>query len=66
MRGIAVIAKDRCVGCTQCKLTCRFQAIVQEGARCRVISEGCTRCGQCIWVCPLSAISEDDRRQTVR
>lgn len=48
-----------CVGCSQCRLICRVEAIHQHGATCRIEAEECALCGDCLWVCPAQCISAD-------
>ncbi len=53
----AVIDPSRCIGCGNCSVYCRFDAIEDDGGICRVRDVSCEGCGVCVSVCPKKAIS---------
>lgn len=46
------LAKEKCVGCTNCIKRCPTKAIRVRDGKARIISERCVDCGECIRVCP--------------
>jgi len=55
-KGKLRIDKERCVGCSYCKLNCTNNSMLVEDAIARPSSE-CSLCGVCVWVCPVNAIA---------
>lgn len=51
------VDRNRCVGCSYCKLNCPSYAIEVVDAIASPTSK-CTKCGVCLWVCPVGAISQ--------
>lgn len=46
-----------CIGCSYCKLNCKFNSIKSNQSNImRIDSSICTKCGLCINVCPVNAI----------
>jgi MinD superfamily P-loop ATPase len=59
----ARIDPGRCVGCGECKVACRFDAVLTSGATAGTNGErycidrvACEGCGVCSWVCEYDAI----------
>lgn len=50
-----IVVRDGCVGCSFCRLSCRFDAIDVLG-RAEIDHSKCTMCGRCISYCPVSAL----------
>ena len=46
------LAKDKCLGCTNCIKRCPTEAIRVREGKAQIISERCIDCGECIRVCP--------------
>jgi MinD superfamily P-loop ATPase len=59
----AVVDRDVCSGCDQCRDLCRFDAIRGEGSDRVVDSIACEGCGVCAWFCPDRAIEMVDSVQ---
>ena len=55
---IALIDKEKCIGCNKCYEHCHFDAIDEE---INLIKESCEGCGVCAYVCPVDAIKMMDR-----
>ncbi|RKZ33156.1 hypothetical protein DRQ27_00855 [bacterium] len=53
---IAVVDKDKCIGCKTCENTCKYDAIKVIDGKAVVDPEKCTGCGDCVKACPLGAI----------
>ncbi|MFO7944543.1 MAG: ATP-binding protein [Anaerolineales bacterium] len=53
---MAVIDQDACLGCDECEMVCRFDAIIAEGDSYRVDSIACDGCAACFYHCPNDAI----------
>ena len=53
---IAVVDKDKCIGCKTCENTCKYDAIKVIHGKAVVDPEKCTGCGDCVKACPLGAI----------
>lgn len=53
------INEFKCIGCSYCKLNCKFNAIVQTQFSniMKIMPDICTNCGLCKDVCPVDAIS---------
>ncbi len=57
----AVIRAEDCVGCGQCLIRCRYDAIEQQGdGTYRVDPHACEGCGVCVRSCPVHAIDFPD------
>lgn len=52
----ARINPDLCIGCDQCRINCRFDAISLDEEY-KVVSYACEGCGVCEYVCPAGAIT---------
>ncbi|MBU0502365.1 MAG: 4Fe-4S binding protein [bacterium] len=50
---VAIIDKEKCIECNQCRQACRFKAIAQDFVVDPVACEGC---GLCFHLCPAEAI----------
>ena len=50
---VAIIDKNLCIKCGQCKSVCRFEAITDD---LQIDAVGCEGCGFCSQVCPVGAI----------
>lgn len=57
----AVIDPERCTGCGTCLEMCRFGAVVDQGAVCRISPLHCEGCKVCVAFCPEEAIDFPDR-----
>lgn len=55
----ARIDEARCVGCSQCRLSCPAQAVQQATAHYEIDPARCTGCGRCVWYCPVGCIGQD-------
>ena len=53
---IAEINPEMCIECDECRLNCRFDAILIDG-KYKVDSFACEGCGVCEYVCPVEAIT---------
>lgn len=53
----ATIDPEQCMGCGQCMMFCRFDAIRREGVVCQVDEYACEGCGVCAHVCPVQAVT---------
>ena len=62
----AVIDKDKCVGCGNCKCVCPHDAIIPAANQFEVKNERCIGCGQCLKNCPVGAISMVSQLQDYR
>jgi heterodisulfide reductase subunit A-like polyferredoxin len=51
------INESGCIGCSYCKLKCKFNSIRPDHSNIMSIeSLTCTKCGLCMNVCPVNAI----------
>lgn len=59
----AVIRRDACTGCGECKTLCRFEAVYlnESSGRYDIDSAGCEGCGVCVHFCPTRAIDFPER-----
>lgn len=55
---IAVMDREKCIGCMKCYENCRFDAISDE---LEINRDRCEGCGVCSYVCPTDAISMEER-----
>ncbi len=62
----AVIDKDKCVGCGNCRSVCPHEAIIPAANKFEVKNERCIGCGQCLKNCPVGAISMVSQLQDYR
>ncbi len=56
---LAVVDKEKCIMCMECKKACRFDAITEN---IDIIAERCEGCGVCEYVCPVKAIEMKPRK----
>ena len=54
------VIEDNCVGCSQCELSCCYDAIKVVNAVAKVTPEKCFKCGLCYSRCPNHAITIDE------
>ncbi|GLI33675.1 CoB--CoM heterodisulfide reductase iron-sulfur subunit A family protein [Desulforhabdus amnigena] len=56
---VALIQKDKCIGCRACMECCPFGAIsyLEQEAKCEVNQALCKGCGTCAATCPSEAVS---------
>jgi MinD superfamily P-loop ATPase len=54
---VALIEQDDCVGCGECVIACRFDAIDETDGVYRIDPIACEGCAACVYVCPTEAIS---------
>jgi len=50
------VDKEKCTGCSACKLVCSMDAIEIKDGKAQV-SELCVECGACLPECPCGALS---------
>ncbi len=62
----AVIDKDKCIGCGNCRSVCPHEAIIPAANQFEVKNERCIGCGQCLKICPVDAISMVSQLQDYR
>ena len=56
-----IVDENRCNGCGECSVMCRYNAIVILQSKPLVFPELCHGCGGCVEVCPENAITEGQR-----
>ena len=58
----AHIDPRQCIGCSQCMMVCRFNAIRMnaDGNKCEINEYACEGCGVCAYSCPMKAISMEE------
>lgn len=54
------VIEENCVGCSQCEISCCYDAIKVIDAVARVNAEKCFKCGLCYSRCPNKAITIDE------
>ncbi|NCA76344.1 MAG: (4Fe-4S)-binding protein [Alphaproteobacteria bacterium] len=59
---LAVINQDVCIQCGRCAEICRFQAIVNDKGKYKIIELNCDGCGYCEKVCRVRAIAMHKRK----
>ena len=50
-----IVVRDNCVGCSFCKLTCKFDAVEVIG-KAEINEEKCVFCMRCVRYCPVDAL----------
>lgn len=54
---LAVVDREKCIECRECREHCRFDAINED----ITINESCEGCGVCAYICPVDAIVLQER-----
>lgn len=56
MNRVAIIEKEKCIGCGRCISSCPFDAIEMQGSKAVVNEDLCRGCMRCMRACPTNAI----------
>jgi formate hydrogenlyase subunit 6/NADH:ubiquinone oxidoreductase subunit I len=67
------IDPDKCIMCGECKIVCKFNAIVGEKRKpylsgyrpFEIRQKRCTKCGECLKACPTEAIMVVDMKENI-